>query len=75
LTGSLSSWDLCLEEDSDHLALSLSAVRTGMDDANYLKTVDKVTVNICRLENSNNSEAAVSSLLFRPSLDNVKPLV
>jgi hypothetical protein len=46
-----------------------------MDDANYLKTVDKVTVNICRLENSNNSEAAVSSLLFRPSLDNVKPLV
>ena len=35
-------------KSSDCLALRLHAVRTGMDDANYLKPVDQVNVNICR---------------------------
>lgn len=42
-------WEgLRLEKDSDRLALRLHSVRTGMDDANYLKAVDKVDLNICR---------------------------
>jgi hypothetical protein len=71
----LSFGSLRLEKDSDGLALRLHAVRTGMDDASYLKTVDKVNVNICRFERSNNSEPAVPKLSFRPSHDGLDSLL
>jgi hypothetical protein len=75
LTGSLSFESLRLEKDSDRLALRLHAVRTGMDDANYLKTVDKVNLHICRFERSNNSEPTVPSVLFGPSHNSLESLL